>query len=93
MIKTVRIAAILSIITAVTACGSTTTRPVALDAPPPEATDLPAVALSPDLLYSLLLGEIAGQRGQLDVALASLKRAALASRDPRLAERATLVGL
>ena len=54
---------------------------------------LPAVALSPQLLYDLLLGEIAGQRGRLEVAVESLTRAALISRDPRLAQRATQVAL
>jgi tetratricopeptide (TPR) repeat protein len=59
----------------------------------PPKPDLPAVVLTPQLLYDLLLGEIAGQRGRLDVSVASLKRAALASRDPRLAQRATQVAL
>ncbi len=53
----------------------------------------PSATLTPELLYDLLLGEIAGQRGRLEVAVASLKRAALASRDPRLAQRASQVAL
>ncbi len=79
-----------------TACGGLTTRPATSAAASPPAgaeQTLPAVALSPDLLFDMLLGEVAGQRGQLDVALSSLRRAALKSRDPRLVERATLVGL
>jgi tetratricopeptide (TPR) repeat protein len=59
----------------------------------PQKPALPATALTSQLLYDLLLGEIAGQRGRLEVAVASLKRAALASRDPRLAQRATQVAL
>ena len=60
---------------------------------PTQKEALPAVALSSQLLYDLLLGEIAGQRGRLEVAVESLKRAALTSRDPRLAQRATQVAL
>ena len=78
------------------ACSSVAQRPAAsatVPTPAPQAVALPSVTLTPDLLFDVLLGEIAGQRGQLDVALASLKHAALKSRDPRLVERATLVGL
>ncbi len=62
-------------------------------APPAPETPAAASALSPEVLYDLLLGEIAGNRGQLDVAVASLKRAALTTRDVRVVERATLVAL
>jgi tetratricopeptide (TPR) repeat protein len=58
--------------------------------PPPAATP-PAVELDRRLLYDLLLGEIAAQRGDFDIAVGRLKRAAFETRDPRLAERATLV--
>ncbi|MDH5649038.1 MAG: tetratricopeptide repeat protein [Gammaproteobacteria bacterium] len=50
---------------------------------------LPNVELTPNVLYDILLGEIAGQQGQLDEAVDSLHRAARATRDPRLAARAT----
>lgn len=80
------------------ACATVAPPRASPEAPPPEQSapqklDLPAAALTPQLLYDLLLGEIAGQRGQLEVAVASLKRAALASRDPRLAQRATQIAL
>lgn len=79
------------------ACSSVGQRPSASSGPATQPVSqtvaLPSVDLTPDLLFDMLLGEIAGQRGQLDVALASLKHAALKSRDPRLVERATLVGL
>jgi tetratricopeptide (TPR) repeat protein len=58
-----------------------------------EKQALPSVPLTPDVLYQLLLGEIAGQRGQLDVSVMALSRAAQKTRDPRLAERATLAAL
>lgn len=54
-----------------------------------ESSDAPDVRLTEDILYDILVGEIAGQRGQLDTALESLGRAAQKTRDPRLAERAT----
>jgi tetratricopeptide (TPR) repeat protein len=61
-------------------------------APAPEASEpapraLPGVALSPDLVYDILLADIARQRGHLNVSLESLLRAARESRDPRLVER------
>ena len=54
-----------------------------------ESSDAPDVLLTEDILYDILVGEIAGQRGQLDTAIESLGRAAKKTRDPRLAERAT----
>lgn len=60
----------------------------------PKADDsLPRVALDADTLYDVLIGEIAGQRGQIGVASEALSRAARRTRDPRLAERATLAAL
>jgi tetratricopeptide (TPR) repeat protein len=52
-------------------------------------SELPEVRLDGDLLYQVLLGEIAAKRGQRDIAAESLMEAARVSRDPRLAERAT----
>lgn len=53
-----------------------------------DSPDVPDVPLTEDILFDILVGEIAGQRGQLDTALESLGRAANKTRDPRLAERA-----
>jgi len=88
------------------ACASTTTatgpdRPVtstAGDGEHPEQADgenkdLPRVELDADTLYKLLLGEIASRRGQVGVAAVLLGRVAEKTRDPRVAERATLAGL
>jgi tetratricopeptide (TPR) repeat protein len=58
-----------------------------------EKQALPSMPLAPDVLFHLLLGEIAGQRGQFDVSVPALSRAAQKTRDPRLAERATLAAL
>lgn len=60
--------------------------PSAGSAPPP-----PAEQLSPEMLYDILLGEIAGQRGRLDVATPHYLQAALESNDPRVAERAVQI--
>jgi tetratricopeptide (TPR) repeat protein len=44
--------------------------------------------LTREMLFDVLLGEIAGQRGRLDIAVPHYLQAALDSRDPRVAERA-----
>jgi tetratricopeptide (TPR) repeat protein len=80
-----------------TACaGTVKPEPVAEAAPPGAAkadATLPGVVLEPEILYNLLLGEIAGQRGQIGVAAATLGEVAQQTRDPRVAERATLAAL
>jgi tetratricopeptide (TPR) repeat protein len=68
--------------------------PVAVpETPPGESVDLPPVALDEATLYNLLIGEIAGQRGQAVVAAETLADVARQTRDPRLAERATLAAI
>ncbi len=54
---------------------------------------LPRVELDADTMYDILLGEIAGQRGDIATATTALGRAARKTRDPRLAERATLAAM
>ena len=61
--------------------------------PAKPVADLPDVALEPDILYDILLGEIAGQRGHIETAAVTLGQVAQKTRDPRLAERATLAAL
>ncbi len=76
------------------ACQAVSPRPeAASSAAASEKQALPSMPLAPDVLYQLLLGEIAGHRGQLDVSVSALSRAAQKTRDPRLAERATLAAL
>lgn len=50
-------------------------------------------AIDPDVLYTLLAAEIAGQRGQYDVALEGYMEAAKLAKDPRFAERALKIAL
>jgi tetratricopeptide (TPR) repeat protein len=57
------------------------------------AAGLPDVALTPKLLYLLLLGEIAGQRGLFDDAAEIYLSLAQETRDPRIARRATEIAL
>jgi tetratricopeptide (TPR) repeat protein len=48
----------------------------------------PAQVLTDDLMFDILLAEIAGQRGDFDVSVARYLEAAMAAQDPRIAERA-----
>lgn len=50
---------------------------------------LPRVELTPEVLYDVLVGELAGRKGDFELSIRSLSRAARTTRDPRLAERAT----
>lgn len=61
--------------------------------PQTASSELPDVELSSELLYQLLLGEMAIQRGDYDIASEMLTQASEASRDYRVAERATRVSL
>ena len=54
---------------------------------------LPAVQLTPDLIYQLLVAEIAGQRGHLEQSAVNYLRVAYATRDPRIARRATRIAI
>ena len=75
------------------------TSPAAQAAPAPQAIpplDLhytPGQGLTEDVLYTLLLAELAGQRGQVDVALDQYMQLMRALPDPRVAERATRIAI
>lgn len=66
-----------------------------VEAPSPEAepAKIPEIetetAISPRMLYQLMLAEIAFQRGQVDVAISNYVDAAQKTQDPKVAERAT----
>ncbi|MBI1175653.1 MAG: tetratricopeptide repeat protein [Sideroxydans sp.] len=63
-------------------------------APQAEAAEvLPDIALSDDLLYEFLLGEVALQRGRGDVAAQAYLDLAHETRDPRVVRRAAQVAL
>ncbi|MGE5466140.1 MAG: tetratricopeptide repeat protein [Ignavibacteria bacterium] len=54
---------------------------------------LPSVALTPQLLHEFLVAEIAGQRGQMALAVGTYLDLAKTTRDPRVAKRAAEVAL
>ena len=56
---------------------------------PPPPTNLPDTALDQELLFKFLLSEIAGQRGNMQLAAQGYLELAKTTRDPRLARRAT----
>ena len=67
--------------------------PPASVAAAPDGRFEPPADLNADILYNLMLAEIAGQRGQLKQAVQYYVSAAMLSRDARIAERATRVAV
>jgi len=57
--------------------------------PVPRQLNLPAIDLSEELMYRLMLVEIAVQRGQVNEAVSEYLKLARETRDPRIAQRAT----
>jgi tetratricopeptide (TPR) repeat protein len=60
---------------------------------PDEAVSPPAESLTSDQLFRILLGEIAGQRGRMDVSVPAYLEAAKKSQDPRVAQRAVKIAV
>jgi len=54
---------------------------------------LPEGEFSPQVLYQLLIAEVAGQRGEIGVAVANYLAAARESGDPQVAERAARIAV
>ena len=50
-------------------------------------------SIEPDVLYILLTAELAGQRGQYDIALEGYILAAKKTKDPRFSERAVMIAM
>lgn len=55
--------------------------------------DADKTSIEPDVMFMLLTAEIAGQRGQYDVALEGYMEAAKRVNDPRFAERAAMIAM
>ena len=55
--------------------------------------NLPAQELTANIVYRLLLAEIAAQRGRLNVATATYLELAKVTKDPRIAQRATEIAI
>ena len=53
----------------------------------------PDIELTEDILYKLLVAEIAGQRGQLDISVKNYLDLAQSTRDPEIANRATRIAV
>jgi len=53
--------------------------------------DLPQQTLTDDLMFDILLAEIAGQRGEMNISVPHYLQAALLAQDPRVAERAVQI--
>jgi tetratricopeptide (TPR) repeat protein len=64
---------------------------VVVKKPEPRQPTLPNVELSEELLFQMMLAEVAMQRGQAHIAVQSYLELARATRDPRVAQRATEV--
>jgi len=65
------------------------------DQPADQAVDtaVPTQALSKEMMFDILLAEIAGQRGKLDVSAPHYLQAAEEANDPRVAERAVQIAM
>ncbi len=71
-----------------------TPRAVGVPVLPSEPTAaLPAVELTPQILFQLLAADLAAQRGEVGAAWSTYHSAARQTRDPRLAKRATEIAL
>ena len=77
-------------------CSLQSARSVAAPEPAPEPQpeiriETPAKPFPTETLYSLLTAEIAGSRAQYDLALSNYVQQARETRDPQIAERATMI--
>jgi tetratricopeptide (TPR) repeat protein len=50
-------------------------------------------SIDPEILYTLLMAELAGQRGQYDIALDGYMEAAKRTQDPKFSERAVMIAM
>ncbi len=84
------------LITSCAPTGPSVVREPSAEVHPPATTaavEPPKVKLTGDLMYDILLGEIALQRGHFDKAAGAMASAATSSGDYRVAERASLIAL
>ncbi|HEU5284797.1 MAG TPA: tetratricopeptide repeat protein, partial [Burkholderiales bacterium] len=86
----------LAVCAALAACAQQPPQTAEETAPAPQAVvvkpqPLPGVELSEELLYKMMLAEVALQRGQAHIAVQTYLELARETRDPRLAQRATEV--
>ena len=60
---------------------------------PAESSNIPKLELTPQILYQVLLAEIAGSRGNIQLAASAYTDLAKSTRDPRVAKRAAEIAL
>lgn len=65
----------------------------ATETPAQNQPQRPHIELTKDILYKLLVAEVAGQRGQLDVAVREYLDLARSTRDPEIVSRATRIAV
>jgi tetratricopeptide (TPR) repeat protein len=75
------------------ASGSTTTAEPESGMEPHQPPQRPNIELTEDILYKLLVAEIAGQRGQLDISVENYLDLAKSTRDHEIASRATRIAV
>ena len=95
MVKAVRLIGVLGV---VWLTGCAVSPGVEEGAPAPKAsaaslTAMPEGEFSPQVMYQLLIAEVAGQRGEVGVAVANYLAAAKESRDANVAERAARIAI
>lgn len=61
--------------------------------PAPRIENLPKQELTPQILYQLLMAEVAGQRGNMSLSTRAYIDLARTTRDPRIARRATEIAM
>lgn len=93
MRKCVQRIAALALLSLLAACGTLPRRPQPHPAPAAKPVAYPQVVLTPRLMYNVLLGEIAGERGDFNISTKYLGAAASSTKDPRLARRTTEIAL
>lgn len=67
--------------------------PTRMQAPAPRIESLPSLELTPQILYQLLMAEIAGQRGNMALSTRAYVDLARSTRDPRIARRAVEIAM
>ncbi len=60
---------------------------------PKQVPERPRIELTEDILFKVLVAEIAGQRGEIDIAVENYMELARATRDPAVIERATRIAV
>ncbi len=66
---------------------------IATEIPPRKPPERPRLELTEDILFKVLVAEVAGQRGNIDIAVENYMELARTTRDPAVIERATRIAV